>query len=156
MTNVDVGFAAEHDAADVRRAVEALLVELSGDPTRTLTNFESTYRTLLSRSAGGVLVARDSASGELLGVLTYSTQIALRTGGEHVVIQELWVGESGRGHGVGSRLVGFLREQAVPGIRQIEVGLPGQGYSGLASTRAFYEARGFAIIGVRARWRSSS
>jgi GNAT superfamily N-acetyltransferase len=154
VTTVEVGFADEKDADGVRLAVETLLVELSGDPTRTLTDFAATFATLLTRSVGGVVVARRVGSGELVGVLTYSTQAALRTGGEHVVIQELWVSSAGRGQGVGQRLVDFLRFQAEPGIRQIEVGLPGPGFPDLASTQAFYERCGFVPIGVRARWRA--
>jgi GNAT superfamily N-acetyltransferase len=151
--NVEVNFAAEADAGEVRYAVESLLRELSGNPTRTLEDFAATFLALSSRDTGGVLVARDADTRALLGVLTYSLQIALRTGGNHCVIQELWVSDTARGGGAGSRLMDFLRREAVPDVAQIEVGLPGDGFAHLPSTRAFYEGCGFELIGARARWR---
>ncbi|MBB3606591.1 GNAT superfamily N-acetyltransferase [Mycolicibacterium sp. BK556] len=154
MTNFDVRFADRSDLEDVRTAIASLLVELSGDVARMMANFESTYQFLVSRHVGGVLVARESESREIAGVLTYSKQAALRAGGQYCLIQELWVTSSWRSHGIGARLIKFLRDEAAPEISQFEVGLPGPGFPRRDATQAFYERLGFAVIGVRAQSRS--
>ncbi len=142
------------DAEEVREAVESLLRELSGQQDRSLEDFENVYSLLVNDpSAGGVLVADAAGGGPLLGVLTFSRQVALRTGGPYAVIQELWVSPAGRSHGVGQALVEALWEFAGEDVTDIEVGLPSDSFEGLSRTRRFYEQCGFTVMGVRARAR---
>lgn len=146
---IEIHPATADDAAGVRRAVELLIRELSGNDSYTLTDFEATYEALCSRpELGGVLVARD-ATGAVVGVLDYSLQMALRTGGRYAIIQDLWADPAVRGAGIGRELVEALG-MAVPGdVSRIEVGLAPPSYAAVDRTTAFYAGLGFTHMGDR-------
>lgn len=149
--NATIRQASVEDLAGVKAGVDALLMELRGSGI-SRDGFDATFRALVAGDGGGVIVAEDDASDAIVGVLAYSLQVALRTGGLYAEIQELWVDASQRGRAVGTRLIEHLRERAIPHIRQIEVGLPSEHFAGRDSTQAFYERCGFSVLGVRARW----
>lgn len=143
--------ASQSDLADVRSAVEALLHELTGNADRRLGHYEETFERLIGApSLGGVLVAR-SDEGSLLGVLAYSLQVALRTGGSYAIIQELWVASEARGMRIGEGLVSEFWRQLDKDVTAVEVGLPSADFENVDRTRAFYERCGFSAMGVRAR-----
>jgi GNAT superfamily N-acetyltransferase len=150
-TELQVRLATISDESDVLEAITRLLRELSGD-SRHLSDGSRMFRSLIdSPSHGGVIVARTQTDGLLAGVLTFSLQDALRTGGPYCIIQELWVSRDHRRLGVGAAMVHTLDATLPEEVTDIEVGLPGPGFAGLSGTTAFYERSGFTIMGVRAR-----
>jgi GNAT superfamily N-acetyltransferase len=144
--------AEERDRTGVRMAIERLLSELIG-ATWAATSFDATYDLVLANpEQGGIVIA--SVDDKIVGLLTFSQTIALRTGGSYLTIQELWVDASRRGSHVGEHLVAGLKELATArGISDIEVGLPSPKFSGLERTERFYSRQDFNMVGPRYRFR---
>jgi ribosomal protein S18 acetylase RimI-like enzyme len=156
------------DRTVVLAAVSALLHELSGSRSSLPVGAPEAFARLIEQPAtGGVLVATAARGGpgpvaagdasglgaeQVVGVLGYASALALRTGGEHLVLEELWVDSRTRGRGVGRALVAALGAEArARELSRIEVGLPGPAYPGLASAWDFYRDLGFRLVGERAR-----
>jgi GNAT superfamily N-acetyltransferase len=150
------------DVPAVAAAVGELLRELGGPPP-PVPAMEAAARELVNdRNAGALFVAdagvaRDGegtagTDGAIVGVLAASWQSAMHVPGRYALIQDLWVRRSWRGGGVGAGLLAALCELARErGFVRVEVGLPGERFTGLAATEAFYLANGFTALGVRMR-----
>ena len=90
-----------------------------------------------------VLVAEDGAG--VVGLITFSFNLALRYAGEYAQIEELIVDPRGRGLKLGALLVRSAIEEARRrGCREI-------GLYAREETRAFYEKIGFAYAGPEVR-----
>jgi GNAT superfamily N-acetyltransferase len=142
--------AAHEDTTSIVVAVAELLVELGATPPCTAV-MEDATRTLLNDPVlGAVFVAE--ADGGLVGVLAASWQSAIHVPGPYALIQNLWVSPEWRSSQIGTALVAELSVLAHKrGIVRIEVGLPKESFSGLATTEAFYRANGFKALGPRMR-----
>lgn len=148
--DISVRMAKDEDFPQVITKVTALLRELSGNENREISNASETYATLLQNPAqGGILVA-EAEGGEIVGILTYGFGYALRTGGKHGVIQELWIDPSCRGQQIGTSLLEELFTKLRGICDRVEVGMPGESYSGTPRTTNFYKTAGFVEIGMRA------
>jgi len=131
--------------ADEARCLE-LIETLTSQPRDSA--WSDTFRALLDRDRGEVLVAQEAAS--LLGVATVSYNLAIRYGGEYAQLEELFVDPAARGKNVG----GLLVEAAVLHARTR--GCAEFGLYLLESTehnRPFYEKYGFEFIGSEMRQR---
>lgn len=148
--NWEIRRAVHADVPAVAAGIGELLVELGGKPTPTA-ELEETARSLIDHpDAGEVLVAGES--GEIVGVLGVSWQIAMRIPGRYGLIQELWVHPSFRGRTIGGDLLVALFELARRRqVVRLEVGLPSERYPHLGATEAFYTSNGFTTIGTRMR-----
>lgn len=112
---------------------------------------ETAARELLEDPRLGALIVAEG-DGAIVGVLAASWQSAMHVPGRYALIQDLWVHRSWRSVGVGAGLLAALCELArAQGLARVEVGLPGERFSGLAATEAFYLANGFTPLGVRMR-----
>lgn len=160
--NWHVRAATGQDVPAVAFAVGELLRELGGTlpPASAM---EAVARELVDdRHAGALLVAEASGAGDgtgtvgpagaIVGVLAASWQSAMHVPGRYALIQDLWVHRSWRSGGVGAGLLAALCELTREhGLARVEVGLPGEGFSDLAATEAFYCAHGFTSLGLRMR-----
>ncbi len=139
-----------HDVPAVAAAVGELLLELGGTQP-PLPAMETVARGLLDDPRAGALIVAEGDAA-IVGVLAASWQSAMHVPGRYASIQDLWVHPSWRGDGVGAGLLAALFELARErGLARVEVGLPGEGFSGLAATEAFYIANGFTVLGTRMR-----
>lgn len=142
--------ASASDASAVAVAVRELLIELGAKPAPT-ERIEQAARALVDEPEAGTVLLAD-AQGEVVGVLGVSWQSAIRVPGRYGLIQELWVRPGWRSRAVGAELLEALCELArAQGVTRIEVGLPGEGFSHLAATEAFYLNNDFKRNGVRMR-----
>jgi GNAT superfamily N-acetyltransferase len=142
--------ATSEDLPGIAVGVCALLVELGGQPAPQR-QLQDAARALLDEPREGALFVAD-AGGKLVGLLGVSWQSAMRIPGRYGLIQELWVHAEWRGKRVGGELLAALATLARDlGIGRIEVGLPGQRFSRLTATEAFYAANDFAAVGTRMR-----
>jgi branched-chain amino acid aminotransferase len=142
--------AAPADAAKIAAAVAALLRELGGKPADERALAAEARALAEDERAGALLVAE--ADGEIVGFLGLSWQRAVRIPGRYGLIQELWVHPDWRSRQVGAELLSALADLArSEGVGRIEVGLPGERFPALAATASFYEANGFAAVGLRMR-----
>ena len=138
------------DVAAVAVAVEALLLELGGQPPSRPTIEDEVRALIEDEGAGDVLVAE--AGGELVGVLGSSWQRAIHVPGRYVVVQDLWVDPAWRSAGVGAALIDSLAAlAAAQGAPRLEVGLPREDFAAIEKTTAFYNANGFEHLGPRMR-----
>jgi ribosomal protein S18 acetylase RimI-like enzyme len=139
------------DAGAIAEAVRALLLELGGRPAEA-SAIESAALALLGDPEAGVLLVAQSGGAGLVGLLGASWQSALHIPGRYGLIQELWVHPTWRGRAVGGDLLesvfAIARERR---IARVEVGLPSDGFAGLAATEAFYRGHGFELLGARMR-----
>jgi GNAT superfamily N-acetyltransferase len=148
--NWHVRRATNRDVTAVAAAVGELLRELGSTPP-SLPAMETTARTLLDDSRAGALFLAEG-DGAIVGVLAVSWQSAMHIPGRYALIQDLWVQPSWRSGGVGAGLLASLFELARErGLARVEVGLPGERFSDLAATEAFYLANGFTPLGSRMR-----
>jgi branched-chain amino acid aminotransferase len=142
--------ACDEDVPAVAAAIAELLLELGGTPPDAR-GMQATARSLLSDGDAGVLLVAD-AEGALVGVLAASWQTAIHVAGRYALIQDLWVHPSWRSRAIGRDLVAALCELASGRqIARIEVGLPREGFAGIAATEAFYRTHGFTPLGPRMR-----
>jgi branched-chain amino acid aminotransferase len=145
-----VRVASPEDVGAVAAAVGELLLELGGTPT-SMAGMKEAARALTEDEQAGVLLVAD-ADGAIVGVLGASWQMAIHIPGSYGLIQDLWVHPQWRGQAIGASLITALFDLARDmGIDRVEVGLPGDGYTGLSSTEAFYRANGFHSKGPRMR-----
>lgn len=137
------------DAGTVGRFVDALLVELSGAPSRP----EERLRTATELLAGddrvfGFLAVEGEAP---VGVIMLAESAAIYAGGTFGVITELYVVPQQRSSGVASRLVAaalaFGRSRA---WGRVEVGAPHQ--PAWERSFKFYLREGFTEVGPRLRF----
>lgn len=144
----DVRTADARDLPAVAASIRELLQELGAEPP-SAEHLEAEARALVENpDAGGVLVA--DYEGEIVGVLGYSWQRAIRVPGRYGTIQELWVAPHHRANRIGARLIGQLAQLArEQGIERLEVGLPSERYPELVATEAFYADNHFTGIGLR-------
>lgn len=142
--------AARTDLDAVVAAVSELLRELGAAPPPTGAMLDCARALLDDPDAGALLVAQ--AEDALVGVLSASWQTALHVPGRYALIQDLWVHPSWRSRAVGSELLAALFQLARGrGVARAEVGLPREGFRGLAATESFYARNGFAPLGPRMR-----
>lgn len=109
-----------------------------------------TFDALLDHSRGKVLVAEED--GTLLGMASFSFNLAMRYGGEYCQLEELIVTPQARGKNVGGQLV----EASIAAARTrgcAEYGL----YLVESTThnQPFYEKYGFEMVGGEMRQRLS-
>jgi GNAT superfamily N-acetyltransferase len=147
--------AATHDDLPaVVAAAQELLIELGSTPPPAPAMARTARSLIDDPSAGALLVAQ--AGRDVVGVLGASYQIAMHVPGRYVLIQDLWVHPSRRGHSVGGELLAAVfalaREQD---ITRAEVGLPRERFAGIRATEAFYAHNGFEPLGSRMRRISS-
>ena len=153
MMNVTVTEAGSGDLETVLTGVRDLLRELSGDPARTLgTGAREAIRAIIGDRAVGTILVASTDAGETVGVLSASCQVAIRTAGWYLLIQELYVRPGFREIGIGQQLIRHLVSDAEErGLPLIEVGLPGSGFESHSRTRSFYLRQGFTDVGPRMR-----
>jgi len=129
---------------DERRVIELLgqLFErdLSGEPARA-----AAYMRMLDSERGAVLVAEED--GALLGVISFSINLAIRFDTAYAQIEELVVDAAARGKQAGAILVRAAMAEAR------RRGCDEMGLYPREETRAFYEKLGFAYVGVELRQR---
>ncbi|HEY2768742.1 MAG TPA: GNAT family N-acetyltransferase [Solirubrobacteraceae bacterium] len=143
--------ATPRDAHAIAEAVHALLLELGGNPAAAPV-IEEAAQTLLGDPEAGVLLVAESNGAGLVGLLGASWQSALHIPGRYGLIQELWVHPSWRGRAIGRDLLeGVFAHASARRIARVEVGLPSDGFAGLAATEAFYRGNGFELLGARMR-----
>lgn len=141
--------AAAADASTVAGFVDALLVELSGAPSR----HEERLRT-----ATGLLAADDRVFGFLafdgdtpVGVIMLAESAAIYTGGAFGVITELYVVPEQRSAGVAKRLVAAALEFGRGrSWGRVEVGAPHQ--PAWERSFQFYLREGFIEVGPRLKF----
>lgn len=139
------------DARAVGEAVHALLAELGGKPA-AVDAIEREAQALLCDPEAGVLLVAESSGTGLVGILGASWLNALHIPGRYGLIQELWVHPSWRGLTIGHDLIEAVFALARSRrIARVEVGLPSDGFAGLAATEAFYRGNGFERLGARMR-----
>ncbi len=139
------------DARAVAEAVHALLVELGGRPA-AVDAIEREARTLVRNPEAGALLLAESNGTGLVGLLGASWLSALHIPGRYGLIQELWVHPSWRSLTIGRDLIEAVFALArARRIARVEVGLPSDGFAGLAATAAFYRGNGFELLGARMR-----
>jgi len=138
------------DAPPIAVAVCSLLLELGASPAPQ-PSLQRAARALIKDETAGALLVAD-ADAAVVGLLGVSWQSALRIPGRYGLIQELWVHPDWRSRTVGGALVSALcRLARERGVARVEVGLPGERFTRLTATEAFYTANGFATIGTRMR-----
>jgi GNAT superfamily N-acetyltransferase len=142
--------ACDEDIPAVAVAIAELLLELGGAPPE-LAAMRAAARSLIGNGDAGVLLVAD-AEGSLVGLLAASWQTAIHVPGRYALIQDLWVHRSWRSRAIGAELLAALCElTSEREITRVEVGLPREGFAGLAATEAFYLANGFTPLGSRLR-----
>lgn len=127
------------DEADAFR----LLAQLFGEERPVTEDQRALFRELCASERGAILVAVED--GVVLGVITFSYNLAIRYGGIYSQIEELVVDEAARGKQVGAALVlACIATSREHGCK--EIGLyPREG------NRPFYEKYGFTYAGVELR-----
>ncbi|MEK6303220.1 MAG: GNAT family N-acetyltransferase [Acidobacteriota bacterium] len=143
------------DVARVIAGIESLLAELRGVSDITLpAGAESVcLRTIGADLPGAIFVAElTSGDDHLIGLVSLTVQEAIHTGGPYALIQDLWVHQRHRSHGVGAALIeaveNYCRKHE---LTDLEVCLPKYHFAELPRTSAFYRACGFSDVGPRMR-----
>ncbi len=143
---ISVRRANTQDGPVVGRLVDALLVELSGNPSKFEERAATASRLLAMEDRIFGFLALDSARS--VGVMMLSESLSIYAGGAFGVITELYVVASHRSSGVAPHLINagasLGRER---GWRQLEVGAPRQ--PEWARSLHFYLRSGFTEIGPR-------
>jgi GNAT superfamily N-acetyltransferase len=137
---ITVRAAAASDESRCMRLIETL----TGVAATPL--WRATYAQLLRGERGAVLIAEDA--GTILGVVTFSYNLAIRYGGEYCQLEELIVDSAERGRNVG----GLLVAAAVNAARRR--GCAEMGLYLLESTEGnspFYAKYGFLGVGSEMR-----
>ena len=130
--------------ADVPRILELLSQLFERDVHHDGARATS-LRRMLDSERGAVLVAFEGDA--LLGVITFSCNLAVRFDTAYAQIEELVVDEAARGKQAGAALVrAAMREATARGCEEM-------GLYPRETTRAFYEGLGFEYVGVELRQR---
>ena len=130
--------------ADVPRILELLSQLFDRDVTHEHARAES-LRRLLDSERGAVLVAVED--DVVLGVITFSCNLAVRFDSAYAQIEELVVDDAARGKKAGAALVrAAMSEAAARGCEEM-------GLYPRETTRGFYESLGFEYVGVELRQR---
>ncbi len=138
------------DVAQISAAVRDLLAELGAAPALAGATHRA-VENLLARPADAAFLLAE-ADSRTVGVLGASWQSAARIPGAYGLIQELWVAPDWRSRAIGRGLLeGFCKLARARGVARIEVVLPGEGFSHLAATEAFYLSNHFKRSGMRLR-----
>ncbi|GAB4323338.1 MAG: GNAT family N-acetyltransferase [Dehalococcoidia bacterium] len=137
---VSIRPATANDEARVLELLSQLFErDLAGDPARA-----TAYRRMLGEpERGAVLVAEED--GWVLGIISFSVNLAIRFDTAYAQIEELVVDEAARGKRAGALLVRAAMEEAR------RRGCEEMGLYPREETRAFYEKLGFAYVGVELR-----
>lgn len=114
--------------------------DITSDPA-----WAASYRRMLDNERGTVLVAEDETG--VLGVISFSFNLAIRFRTAYAQIEELVVDEAARGKHVGAALVRAAIEEAR------RRGCDEMGLYPLEGNRGFYEKFGFEYAGVELRQR---
>jgi ribosomal protein S18 acetylase RimI-like enzyme len=123
--------------------VFALLAQLLDTPAPGWAGCRETYRELLDSGRGEIIVAEDGP--EVVGVITFSINVAIRYAGSYAQIEELVIDADCRGKGAGAALVNAaLASARAHGCR--EAGLYAR-----ERNRPFYEKLGFTYTGPELR-----
>ena len=142
--------ATEADAPEVVRMVIKLLSELRGEAWAgdEQSLVEKTREFIRNGDCIAFLIEADNKN---IGVLTISVTVAIRTEGEHGIIQELYIEPEYRSGGIGQQLlnraIALAKEKGWP---RLEVGAPQ--LPEWERTLRFYEKNGFVQIGPRLKW----
>ena len=130
---------------DERRVLELLGQlfgrDISGEPGRA----RAFRRMLEEPERGMILVAEEE--GQVLGVISFSYNLAIRFDTCYAQIEELVVDAAARGKQAGALLVNAAMEEAR------RHGCEEMGLYPREETRAFYEKLGFTYVGVELRRR---
>ena len=146
---LNVRLATEADRDEAVRLARSLLLELGGTPAPAGELSWIFDQLVASNGAGFVVVAEDD--GKAVAVCTASFQVAVRTAGRYVTLQEMYVEPDWRSSGVGRAVIDFALQHAVAnGCQVAELGTPRTGDRQIK----FYESAGFENIGARMRWRT--
>jgi ribosomal protein S18 acetylase RimI-like enzyme len=130
-----------NDEADALRLLSQLFErDITADPRRS-----AAYRRMLDNERGTVLVAEDETG--ILGVISFSFNLAIRYDGGYAQIEELVVDEAARGKHVGAALVRAAIDEAR------RRGCDEMGLYPREHNRPFYEKLGFQYVGVELRQR---
>lgn len=122
----------------------ALLSQLFGrDITAEPARARAFRRMLGEPERGAILVAEED--GQVLGVISFSVNLAIRYDTAYAQIEELVVDEAARGKQVGAALVRAAIEEAK------RRGCDEMGLYPLEGNRPFYEKFGFAYVGEELR-----
>ena len=139
-------FASLGDAPMVARLVDALLVELTGTPSRYEDRLASAQNLLANGGSGNAILAFDE--GQPIGCLILLEVETVYAAGKIGVVTELYVDPNFRSRGTAGQLIetacSFGREKSWP---VIEVTLPPQ--PAWKRTLAFYARNNFVEIGPR-------
>jgi GNAT superfamily N-acetyltransferase len=130
--------------ADEATALRLLSQLLERDITRDSARAWA-FQRMLDNERGAVLVAEDETG--ILGVISFSVNLAIRFDTAYAQIEELVVDEAARGKQVGATLVRAAIEEAR------RRGCDEMGLYPFEHTRAFYEKLGFEYVGVELRQR---
>ena len=146
---LNVRLATEADRDEAVRLARRLLIELGGTPAPA-EEVHWIFDALVSGDGPGfVVIAEDD--GRAVAVCTASFQVAIRTAGRYVTLQEMYVEPDWRSSGVGRAVIDFALQHAVAsGCQVAELGTPRAGDRQIR----FYESAGFENIGARMRWRT--
>lgn len=102
------------------------------------------YGALCGDSRSVILVLRQQAGGEAVGVLVASRVPSVKFSGWSLWIEELYVAKSARQHGYGRALVVKLLDQArAEGVKGIDL----EAYHGNAPAALLYRSLGFRRLG---------
>ena len=146
---LNVRLATSEDRGEAVRLARSLLIELGGSPAPEEELHWIFDELVADNGSGFVVIAEDG--GRAVAVCTASFQVAIRTAGRYVTLQEMYVEPEARSSGVGRAVIDFALQHAVAsGCQVAELGTPQAGDRQIT----FYESAGFANIGARMRWRT--
>ncbi|MFQ3452993.1 GNAT family N-acetyltransferase [Bradyrhizobium sp. UFLA01-814] len=136
------------DAEVVGRFVDALLVELSGNPSDASRRVDSARAILADKGNYLGFLAEENAGP--LGLMMITEFTAVYTLGVAATITELYVLPAHRSRGVAERLLGAAIDHGrLRGWNRLEVGAPSQ--PAWQRSLQFYKRNGFTEIGPRLR-----
>lgn len=130
---------------DEQRALD-LLGQLFGRDISAEPGRARAFRRMIEEPARGVILVAEE-EGQLLGVISFSYNLAIRFDTCYAQIEELVVDAAARGKQAGAVLVRAAMEEAR------KHGCEEMGLYPREETRAFYEKLGFTCVGVELRQR---
>jgi ribosomal protein S18 acetylase RimI-like enzyme len=138
------------DERDVIRCAELLSELQSATGSKQGPVIEDTFRELLTKKRGQVVVAEKESL--ILGMVSVSYNVAMRYGGEYCQLEELIVTPDARGLNLGGLLVQKVVDNAIArGCKEIGLYL----VVTTEHNRSFYEKYGFESVGTEMRQRLS-